>query len=134
MKAINNRNSGYASKKKASTAYRVGDALTIDSSGFLVPGGSSKVVGVCNEQVTSADSDYTSTRDLNFSGFKHDDEFEFPIITGIGAQTQVGELVDIDATDARGVDVTASTNDQVQVVRIISPTLLVGRIVVQTTG
>lgn len=131
-KASNNRNSGYPSQKKASTAYRVGDVITIDTSGFAVPGGSGKAVGVCNEQITSADADYASTRDLNFSGFKHDDEFTFPVITGSATQTLVGELVDIDAGDARGVDVTASTNKQVQVVRIISTTELVGRFVIQT--
>lgn len=131
-KALNNRNSGYASQKKASQAYRVGDCLTVDSSGFLVPGGAGKVVGISNEEITSASLDYTSTRDLNFSGYKHDDEFEFPVITGSATQTLVGELVDLDATDPRGVDVTASTNDQVQVVRVISTTLIVGRFVVQT--
>lgn len=134
MKDINNRNSGDVSQKKASTAYRVGDALTVDSNGFLVPGGSGKVVGVCNEEISSGDADYTSTRDLNYSGFKHDDQFEFPVITGSASQTLVGQLVDIDATDARGVDVTATTNDQIEVTRVISATLIWGRIVPQTTG
>ncbi len=127
----NNRNSGYISQKKASTAFQVGDMVTIDSSGFLVPGGSGKIVGISNEKVTAADADYTSTRDLNFSGYKHDDEFVIPVITGTATQTLVGELVDIAASDARGVDVTASTNDQVQVIRIIDTATIVGRFVTQ---
>lgn len=134
-KAINNRNSGDVSKKKASTDYQVGDILTVDSSGFLVPGGSGKAVGICNEEInanTVSAADYASTRDLNFTGYKHDDQFEFPVITGTATQTLVGELVDIDATDFRGVDVTASTNDQVQVTRIIDSTTIWGRFVVQT--
>ena len=130
-KAINNRNSGYGSQKKASTAYKVGDCLSIDSNGFLVPGGSGAIKGISNEQVTSADPDYASTRDLQFQAFKEDDQFEFPVITGSATQTLVGELVDIDSTDARGVDVTASTNNQVEVVRVISTSLIVGKFVVQ---
>ena len=131
-KAINNRNSGEASQKKASTAYQVGDCLSVDANGFMVPGGAGKIKGICNEEVSSTDSDYAGTRDLNFSGFKHDDIFEFPVITGSATQTLVGELVDIDASDARGVDVTASTNDQVEVTRVISTTLIWGRFVPQT--
>lgn len=131
-KALNNRNSGYASKKKVSTAFKVGDILTIDTDGFLVPGGAGKAAGISNEVVASGDADYAVARDLSFQGFKHDDEFLFPVITGSATQTLVGELVDIAASDARGVDVTASTNKQVQVVRIIDAATIVGRFVVQT--
>jgi len=132
---INNRNSGDVSKKKASTDYEIGDCLTADSNGFLVPGGSGTVKGICNEKISASDvsaADYASTRDLNFTGFKHDDQFEFPVITGTATQTLVGELVDIDATDPRGVDVTASTNNQVEVTRIIDASTIWGRFVVQT--
>lgn len=131
--AINNRNSGYASKKKVSTAFRVGDILTLDTDGFLVPGGAGKAVGISNEVVVAGDADYAVARDLSFQGFKHDDEFLFPVITGTATQTLVGELVDISGSDARGVDVTASTNDQVQVVRIIDAATIVGRFVVQVS-
>jgi len=128
-KAINNRNSGYPSQKKASTAYQVGDILTVDSNGFLVPGGAGIPVGICNEEITSASADYASTRDLVYSGYKMDDYFEFPVITGTATQTLVDELVDIDATDFRGLDVTASTNNQVRVTRILSTTLVEGQFV-----
>lgn len=131
-KAINNRQSGYPSQKKASTAFRVGDIVCRDANGFLVPGGATKAVGISDEQITSADSDYASTRDLVYQQYKQDDEFEFPVITGSATQTLVGELVDIDATDARGVDVTASTNDQVLITRVINTTTVWGKFVVQT--
>lgn len=186
-KALNNRNSGYISQKKASTDYQVGDCLSVDANGFLVPGSTGKIVGICNEKINAASvsaADYASTRDLNFSGYKHDDEFEFPVIkiitagafvvgvsytiltvgntdftligaasntvgvvfvaTGAGSgtgtaytpgtatQTLVGELVDVSTVDARAADVTASTNDQIQVVRIIDSSTIVGRFVVQT--
>lgn len=130
-KALNNRNSGYLSQKKASTAFQVGDMLTVDTNGFLVPGSTGKIVGISLEEITSTSSDYTSTRDLKFSEYKNDDEFLIPVITGTATQTLVGELVDISASDARGVDVTASTNDQVQVVRIIDTATIVGKFVAQ---
>lgn len=133
-KQINRGVAGEPTQKKASTAYKVGDCITIDSNGFAVPGGAGKVKGICLEQITSADADYTSTRDLVFAGYNHEDIFEFPVITGSATQTLVGELVDIDATDARGVDVTATTNDQVEVVRVINATTIWGKFVPQTTG
>lgn len=130
-KQINNRNSGDAEKKKASTDYQVGDMLTVDGSGFLVPGGSGKIKGISNEFIDSSTPGYDTNRDLNYTGFKHDDLFEIPVVTGTASQALVGTLVDIDSTDARGVDVTATTNKQVEVVRIIDDATIVGRFVVQ---
>ncbi len=126
---IKARSNADVSKKKASTAYAIGDMLTVDSNGFLVPGGSGKIVGICNEEITSASSDYTSTRDLNFSTGMADDTLLIPVATGSATQTLVGELVDIDASAFGSVDVTASTNDQILVTRIISTTLIEGKIV-----
>jgi hypothetical protein len=127
----NYRNNGAISKKKASTAYKVGDFLTTDSNGFLVPAGgvAGKLVGISNEEITASSSDYASTRDLNVSGGGSQVEFEIPVITGSATQTLVGELVDIDASDSRGVDVTASTNDQILVTRIIDSATIKGKIV-----
>lgn len=131
-KQINRGTAGEPSQKKASTAYRVGDCLSVDSNGFMVPGGAGKVKGVCLEEISSGDADYATTRDLVFAGFDHEDIFEFPVITGSASQTLVGELVDLDASDPRGVDVTASTNDQVEIVRVISSSVVWGKFVPQT--
>lgn len=130
-KKINRDTAGEASKKKASTAYKVGDCLTVDASGFMVPGGEGSVKGVCLEQITSADSDYASTRDLVFQGFDHEDQFEFPVITGTATQAMVGTLVDLDDTDPRGLDVTATDDKQVEITRFISASLVWGRFVPQ---
>jgi hypothetical protein len=125
----NYRNNGAEYKKKASTAFAVGDLCTLDSDGFLVPGGSGKIVGVSNEEVTSADSDYASTRFLNVSAADSEITFTFPVATGTATQTIVGEYVDIDATDTTGLDITASTNDQVLVTKLINATTVEGKIV-----
>jgi hypothetical protein len=130
MAYFNNlKNNSETSKKKASTAFAIGDMLTVDSNGFLVPGGSGKIVGICNEEITSASSDYASTRDLNFSVATNADILTIPVATGSATQTLVGELVDIDASAFGSVDVTASTNDQILVTRIISTTLIEGKVV-----
>lgn len=126
----NNGNNGSVFKKKASTAFNVGDMCTIDSNGFLVPGGSGKVVGISNEKITSADSDYAVARELNISGGDSELTFIIPVATGTATQTLVGELVDIDATDFTAVDVTASTNDQVLVTKVINSTTIEGKFVV----
>ncbi len=130
-KKINRDNANEASQKKVSTVFRVGDIVCVDANGFLVPGGATAAKGVCNEQVQASDSDYAVARDLNFVGFDNDDVFEFPVITGSATQTMVGELHDIDATDARGVDVTASTNKQILITRVLSTSLVWGKFVPQ---
>jgi len=126
---INNRNNGGISKKKASQAFEVGQFLTYDTDGFLVPGGSAKIVGISNQQVTSASADYAVANDLSFSLATPNDEFIIPVITGTATQTLVGEYVDVDGSDPRGVDVTASTNDQILVTRVINASTIYGRIV-----
>lgn len=126
---INNRNNGGISQKKASQAFEVGQFLTCDTDGFLVPGGSGKIVGISNQQVTSASADYAVANDLSFSEATYNDTFIIPVITGTATQTLVGEYVDVDASDPTGVDVTASTNDQILVTRIINSTTIEGKIV-----
>ena len=130
-KQLNSKNEGDIAPKTASTAFKVGDCLSF-ASGYLVPGGSGKIKGISNESVASTDSDYASTRDLNFTGFNHDDLFIFPVITGTATQAIVGTVVDIAASDASGVDVTASTNKQVEITRFINATTVIGRFVPQT--
>jgi hypothetical protein len=131
---LNNRNSGAISKKKASTEFAIGDFVTVDANGFLIPGGSGPVKGICNETISSTDSDYASTRDLNFSGFKHDDEFEIPVATGGPAtQTNVGECYDVDSVALGSIELSASSNNQIEVTRIINANLVHGKIVVQVT-
>lgn len=125
----NFRNNGAEFIKKASTAFEIGDLCTVDSNGFLVPGGAGKIVGVSNEKITSADADYAVARPLNVSSGDSETTFIFPVATGTATQTIVGEYVDIDGTDFTAVDVTASTNDQVFVTKFINATTVEGKLV-----
>lgn len=125
---LNNRNNGGISKKKASTAIEVGDFLTADSNGFLVPGGAGKIIGLSNEQITAASANYADATDINFSVATNNDVFLIPVTTGTATQTLVGELVDLDSAGS-GVDVTASTNDQILVTRIIDAATIEGKVV-----
>lgn len=125
----NYRNNGAEFIKKASTAFEIGDLCTVDSNGFLVPGGAGKIVGVSNEKITSADADYAVARPLNVSAGDSETTFIFPVATGTATQTIVGEYVDIDGTDFTAVDVTASTNDQVFVTKFINATTVEGKLV-----
>lgn len=179
----NNRNSGYLGQKVASTAFKVGAMLSVDTNGFLTPGGTGKIVGISLEEITSASSNFATNQDLVFTGYKHDDEFIVGVLTtitagafvvgqtytiltvgttdytligasantigvvfvatGVGAgtgtattfglatQTLVGELVDVSAIDPRYANIAASTNDQLQVVRIIDSATIVCRIAPQ---
>jgi len=115
----NNRNFGGVFKKAASTAFKVGDLVSINTSGFLVPGGSTKVEGISNETVAATDA---TTRDLNISRKASGVIFTVPVITGTPAQTQVGETFDVSSTDARGINLTAQVNNQLKVERIIDAT------------
>lgn len=125
----NYRNNGGEFKKKASTAFAVGDMCTIDSDGFLIAGGAGKIVGISNETVTSADADYAGTRFLNVTQGDSEATFIIPVATGTATQTLVGEYVDIDAADFGAVDVTASTNDQVLVTKVIDVATIEGKFV-----
>jgi hypothetical protein len=125
----NYRNNGAEFIKKASTAFEIGDLCTIDSDGFLIPGGSGKIVGVSNEKVTSADADYAVARGLNVSAGDSEITYTFNVATGTATQTIVGEYVDIDATDKTSLDITASTNDQVFVTKFINATTVEGKLV-----
>lgn len=126
---LNNRNNGGTAYKKASQAFEVGQFLTYDSNGFLVPGGAAKIVGISNQQVTAASADYALATYLSFSEATYNDEFIIPVITGTATQTMVGEYRDVDATDPRGIDVTASSNNQILITKIINGTTVYGKIV-----
>lgn len=125
----NFRNNGAEFIKKASTAFEIGDLCTIDSNGFLIPGGSGKIVGVSNEKVTSADADYAVARPLNVSAGDAEITYIFNVATGTATQSTVGEYVDIDSADFTSLDVTASTNDQVLVTKFINASTVEGKLV-----
>lgn len=117
--------------KKASTAIAMGQVVAIDSNGFLIPATASTtgndIVGIAMETIASTDGDYTSTRDVAVDVVEKGgdgDRFLAIIGTGTGAQTQVGEAHDLDASTPPGVDVSATTTKVLKVERFISTTLV----------
>lgn len=116
-------------KKKASTAYAFGDAVALDSNGYLIKAiettPASDIIGIIQETIASTDADYASTREVLVDVARKGDDGDWFIAkvgTGTAAQTDVGEEVDL--TSAGKVDVTASSVKVVKVQRVISTTLV----------
>lgn len=114
-------------KKKASTAFALGDIVFVDTNGLLdvavAATAALDIVGVIMENVTSADADYALNTFKAVDLFrKHDDAdtFRLQVETGTPAQTMVGEFHDL--TAAGKADLSASTTDIYKVQRILSAT------------
>lgn len=114
-------------KKKASTAFAIGDIVYLDSNGLLDKAAAATaaldIIGVIMENVLSTDSDYASNTFKAVDVFrKHDDAdlFRLQVETGTPAQTMVGEFHDL--TAAGKADLSASTTDIYKVERILSST------------
>lgn len=114
-------------KKKASTAINIGDALYVDTDGFVLPADASStgnaIVGISQETIAATDTDYASTRDIAVDVVdKGGDEDRFLAVVGTGtaAQTNVGEAHDL--TSSGQVDLNATTTLVVKVERFIDTT------------
>lgn len=125
------RNSGQTKPeyyaKAASTAISEGAAIKPNGSGQFVPGTSgAAVTALTMEKVTAQDSDYTSTRKLLCDNISNsEDIFEFDVETGTASLALVGTYVDL--ASSTGVDVSASTNDDVFVTGYVSTTKILGK-------
>lgn len=105
-------------KKKASTAFLLGAAVSIDTDGFLIPATATSVnhVGIIMEPIASTDSDYTSTKNVMVDiANSSTDQFEAEVSAGTVAQTVVGAYFDFNSTGDK-VDLSATTTKQVFVV------------------
>jgi hypothetical protein len=115
-------------QKKVSTVFAQGDLCSIDANGFLVPAvqADTKLVikGIIQRDVLATDTDYAAATmvavDVPRAG---EAAFEADVLTGTAAQTDVGELIEIDT--AKGVDVVATTNPICKVEKIISTTKVI---------
>lgn len=126
---INNRNNGNTGNKAASTVFQVGDFISDNGSGQLIPStGLDQILGISNEAVATTDADYATVRQLNFSESVYNDEFEIPVITGTATSALEWTYVDVDPSDPRGVDVTASVAKQILVTKVINASLIQGKI------
>lgn len=126
----NNRNNGFASAKKASTAFEVGYFVTYDGSGHVKPvaAGTDKILGLSNEQITSASANYALTSDISISTPVNIlDILTIPVETGTATTALVGTYVNVDAANAGAVDVSAA-GTQILVTRVIDSKTILGAI------
>lgn len=88
------------------------------------------VIGFINQVIASTDTDYASETKVGLL-VDEDGVFEFDVDTGTADANDEGGFIDVDDTAPQdAVDVTASTEDQVQVTSFISGTKVQGRVAV----
>lgn len=119
--------------KTASTTFAQNDMVsilsTVAGAGTLIKStsASTKILGLCLKTVAATDSDYASTTEIPVLVANDQDcEFLMDVSTGIPATTDIGELVGID--DENSVDITDYATGVIEVVRVISSTQIVGKI------
>ena len=110
--------------KAASTAIGVGEFLEYNGTGEVVPlNPTNEVVGLCLEEISSTDPDYTSIRKIPYQvarGFK----FVMSVTTGTATANDIGSTFDVDASNSAGLDVSGA-GTQFVVREFISGTLVV---------
>lgn len=111
-------------QKAASTAFNVGDLLSANSSGFIIPAtaATTTLVGICMQRVGTDSSDYASNTQLTYDHPRPNDRFIMASTSG-AAQTNVGQTYDL--LDATTVNLAASTLNIVRVVEVINSTTVV---------
>ena len=129
----NNRNNGFATAKAASTLFEVGQFLTYDGSGGVIPVATvtDKILGLSNQQITAASADYANTDDINVSTPVNIMDFlTIPVTNGDTSSFVVGTYVDVDVANGSGsVDsATAGTGTQILITRVIDLQTIKGAI------
>ena len=129
----NNRNNGLATAKAASTLFEVGQFLTYDGSGGVIPVGTvtDKILGLSNRQVTAASADYALTSDISVSTpVNIMDYLTIPVTNGDTSAFVVGTYVDIDVAGGSGTvdSATAGTGTQILIVRVLDLNTIRGAI------
>ena len=116
--------------KAASTLFNAGYFISYDGIGGVIPaqsaslyGSATKILGQILEDITAADTDFTSTR---LVGFQKALSFQFycGVVNGPALASMIGSPFDVDGTDPSLVDVGAP-GTQLKVVAVLSPTLVV---------
>lgn len=109
---------------KASTAITAGRLVSPDSNGYLIHTLTSVTPeGLAMESKAASDA---TTTPIQYAKCTAGVKYKFAVSAGTPAQTHVGEYVDLHADG--GVDLTASTNDDVLVDEIVSSGYVVGRL------
>ena len=103
---------GRAWRKKASQTYTIGGLL-----GFEVGVGTIRpmqagdpLVGICEQSITSADSNYADTTPVQVTVLFRGDEVVCPISSGSAALTQLGDELDV-VNGGLSLTTTESNND-----------------------
>ncbi len=93
----------------ASTAFGVGNALSYNGSGSVIPATPGlAIAGVCLINVQSTDPDYAATTKqiaMQRSGSLNQYHFSVPVTVGTAAATMVGKRFNVDPANAGGLDV-----------------------------
>lgn len=108
-------------KKKASTAFAKGDLVIADANGFVdkavTASAKETILGIIQRDVVAADADYALNSEVEIDvPVRLTDWFIADVSTGTPAQTDVGEIVEID--DENSIDVVATTAPLVRVERL----------------
>lgn len=131
---INNRQNGRTFIKKASVAFAPGMAVQIDgTTGYVEPAdNSTPVLGICNEEVTSASENYAENVPLSISEATYNDELSFIVSTGSATQAMVGRYVPLDAASTgvvvAGISATVSAATPILITKFIDATHILGKI------
>lgn len=131
---VNNRQNGKPWHKKASTAFAVGQFVEIDgTTGFVIPATNTKpVLGVTNEEVTSASPNYALNSELSISEAVYNDELLIVVSTGPATAAMEGRYLAIDAASTgvviAGISPTVSAATPILVTKFINATTILGKI------
>jgi hypothetical protein len=105
--------------KAASTAMANGQFLTYDGSGGAIPATpGDPILGVCMEDVTAADVDYTSTRKIAYQT-AYNNYFNITVSAGTATAAMVGLPFDLDTASTLDV---SGAGTQVEITNFISAT------------
>lgn len=111
--------------KKASTAFNLLDIVAYDTNGYVLPAvaGSTNLVGLVQEAITVADTDYTSARTIVVDkGIGDRAEFEIDVTGGTLTQANVGKSYDL--SDAKTLNIAVvGTVKHLKVVGVKSSTV-----------
>lgn len=131
---LNNRNNGNTYPKKASVAFSVGMAVEIDgTTGYVQPAtNTTPILGIVNEEVTAASSNYALNTPINVSEATYNDELSFVVSTGSATAAMVGRYVPLDAASTgvvvAGISATVSAATPILITKFISATKVQGKI------
>ena len=133
-KYINNRNNGNTYAKKASTAFAVGQFVTIDgTTGYIIPATNlTPILGVSNEEVTSSSDNYATNDHINVSEADYVDELIIKVTTGPATQAMVGRYLAVDAAGTgvviTGISTTVGVATPILMTGFIDATTIIGKI------